>query len=38
MRRLTKKFGKMLYRDGPMIVATMLFASLFVTHVGDMTS
>ena len=38
MRTLTKKFGKVLYRDGPAIVATALFAVLFVTEVADTTS
>lgn len=38
MRRLTKKLGKMLYRDGPMIVVTALFAGLFVNNIGHLTS
>jgi len=38
MRKITKKLGKMLYRDGPAIVATALFASIFVTKVVDHTS
>lgn len=38
MRQLTKKLGKILYRDGPMIVATALFAGLFVNNIGSMTS
>ncbi len=38
MRTVTKKLGKVLYRDGPAIVATALFAVLFVTEVTDATS
>ena len=38
MRTLTKKIGKILYRDGPAIVATALFALLFVTEVTEQTS
>ncbi len=38
MRKITKKLGKILYRDGPAIVATALFAILFVTEVADTTS
>ncbi len=38
MRKITKKLGKILYRDGPAIIATALFAILFVTEVADTTS
>jgi len=38
MQNFTKKLGKVLYRDGPAIVATALFAVLFVTEVTDSTS
>ncbi len=37
MRNMTKKLGKILYRDGPALVATALFAVLFVTEVVDTT-
>ncbi len=38
MRKVTKKLGEVLYHDGPAIVATALFAVLFVTEVADTTS
>jgi len=38
MRTVTKKLGKVLYRDGLALVATALFAVLFVTEVTDATS
>lgn len=38
MRTLTKKLGKVLYRDGLAIGATALFAVLFVSEVADTTS
>jgi len=38
MRKLTKKLGKLLYRDGPMLVASALFAGLFIQNVGNITS
>ncbi len=38
MRKITKKLGKVLYRDGPAIIATALFAMLFVTEVADSNS
>ncbi len=38
MRKITKKLGKVLYRDGLAIIATALFAMLFVTEVADSNS
>jgi len=38
MRKITQKLGKVLHRDGPAIVATALFAVLFVTEVADSNS
>ncbi len=38
MRTLTKKLGEVLYHDGPAIVATALFAAIFVSEVADSTS
>ena len=38
MRQLTKKLGKLLYRDGPMIVASALFVGLFTLNMGGMSS
>jgi len=38
MRHLTKKIGKLLYRDGPMLMASLLFAGLFIQQIdGVMT-
>ena len=38
VRKMTKKLGKILYRDGPAIIATALFAVLFVTEVAETSS
>ncbi|GEM_PF-3687751 len=38
MRKLTKKVGNMLYREGPMLVASALFVGLFITNVGGIAS
>lgn len=38
MHKLTRKIGQMLYRDGPMIVASALFVGLFTLNIGGLTS
>jgi len=38
MRKLTQKLGKLLYRDGAMLVASMLFAGLYIQHMGSVAS
>jgi len=38
MRQMTKKIGKVLYRDGPMLVASFLFAGIFLQNINNITS
>lgn len=38
MKNMTKKIGKFLYRDGPAVIATILFAGIFVQNYTNMTS
>lgn len=38
MRQFTKKVVKILYRDGPMLVASSLFVSLFIQNIGGIAS
>jgi len=38
MKNITKKMGKFLYRDGPAVIATILFAGIFVQYHANMAS
>ncbi len=38
MRQFTKKLGQMLYRDGPMLVVSTLFAGIFLQNLAHMSS
>jgi len=38
MRKLTKNIGKLLYRDGPMLVVSSLFAGIFIQNISYLSS
>jgi len=38
MRKLTKLVGQLLYRDGPMIIISTLFAVIFLQNVEVLNS
>jgi len=38
MRVVTKKIGQFLYRDGAALVASTLFAAVFIQNIGSVTS
>jgi len=36
MRTFTEKLGKLLYRDGPMLVVSSLFAGIYIQNMGGL--
>ena len=36
MRIFTEKLGKLLYRDGPMLLVSVLFAGVYFHNLGDL--
>lgn len=36
MRKFTEKFGKLLYRDGPMLFVSSLFAGIYFQNMGGL--